>query len=122
MNVYSLIESRIATALIALQKDGKLPADLDVSRVEAEAPRDATHGDFACNAAMVLAKAAKMKPRDIAEALKAKLEGEKDIAKVDVAGPGFLEHHHAASVLAQARADDPGQPRQVRPHGRRARA
>lgn len=90
MNVYSLIESRISAALAALKSDGKLPADLDIARVEAEAPRDPTHGDFASNAAMVLSKAAKMKPRDIADALKAKLEGDTDIARIEVAGPGFL--------------------------------
>ena len=53
-------------------------------------PRDAAHGDLASNAALVLAKAAKMKPRDIADKLAEKLEADPDIERVEVAGPGFL--------------------------------
>ena len=90
MNIFADVETRIAKALEALKAEGKLPADLAIPAIEAEAPRDATHGDVATNAALVLSKAAKMKPRDIAEALKAKLEALPDVAKVDVAGPGFL--------------------------------
>lgn len=90
MNVFALVESAITGALKALQQEGKLAADLDIPRVEAEAPRDSSHGDFACNIAMVLAKPAKMKPRDLAELIKGKLESSRDIAKIEVAGPGFL--------------------------------
>jgi arginyl-tRNA synthetase len=89
MNIFADVEARVATALEALKKDGVLPADLVISAIDAEAPRDSTHGDVAVNAALVLAKAAKMKPRDIADALKAKLAAQ-DIEKIDVAGPGFL--------------------------------
>ncbi|HVJ78001.1 MAG TPA: arginine--tRNA ligase [Hyphomicrobium sp.] len=90
MNVFAEVETRVRTALEALKSEGALPADLPLPDFEAEPPRDASHGDIAVNAALVLAKAAKMKPRDIAEALKAKLEAHSDIAKIDVAGPGFL--------------------------------
>jgi arginyl-tRNA synthetase len=90
MNIFADVEARVMAALEALKAEGKLPADLVLPAIEAEAPRDPTHGDVAVNAALVLAKAAKLKPRDIAEALKAKLETAKDIAKIDVAGPGFL--------------------------------
>ena len=90
MDLFDDIAGRIRQALEALKSDGTLPADLDVSGVEVETPRDASHGDFASNAAMVLAKKAGQKPRDLAEALKAKLEQEDAFAKVDVAGPGFL--------------------------------
>jgi len=90
MNVFSEVEARVRAALEALKSEGALPADLPLPNFEAEPPRDASHGDIAVNAALVLAKAAKMKPRDIAEALKAKLEAHSDIAKIDVAGPGFL--------------------------------
>ena len=90
MNIFADVETRVKAALQALQAEGKLPADLALAGVEAEAPRDATHGDVATNAALVLAKPAKMKPRDIADLLKAKLETAPDVAKVDVAGPGFL--------------------------------
>ncbi|MBS0235607.1 MAG: arginine--tRNA ligase [Proteobacteria bacterium] len=90
MNLFADVAARVTTALEALKSDGGLPADLAFPAFDAEPPRDATHGDVAVNAAMVLAKSAKMKPRDIAEALKAKLEAAPDVAKVEVAGPGFL--------------------------------
>ena len=90
MNVYTLVHGRIVAALQALQGEGALPAGLDFANVEVSPPRDASHGDLACNAAMVLAKAAKMKPRDIAEKLAAKLRGSAGLAAVEVAGPGFL--------------------------------
>ncbi len=70
--------------------DGILPADLDLSRVALEPPRDASHGDISTNAAMVLAKAAKMKPRDLAEKLSQRLESRAEIASINVAGPGFI--------------------------------
>ncbi len=90
MNIFADVEKRVIAALEALKAEGKLAADLAIPEIVAEAPRDPTHGDVSVNAAMVLAKPAKMKPRDIADALKAKLETAKDIAKIDVAGPGFL--------------------------------
>jgi arginyl-tRNA synthetase len=98
MNVFSEVEARVRTALEALKSEGALPADLPLPNFEAEPPRDASHGDIAVNAALVLAKAAKMKPRDIADALKAKLEAHSDIAKIDVAGPGFLNITFKESV------------------------
>src|SRR5664279_3853617 len=62
----------------------------DLARIVVEPPRDATHGDMATNAAMVLAKDAGKKPRDLAEAIAAALRADPVIAKVDVAGPGFI--------------------------------
>jgi arginyl-tRNA synthetase len=62
----------------------------DLSRVVVEPPRDQTHGDMATNAAMVLAKDAGKKPRELAEAIAAALRAEPLIEKVDVAGPGFI--------------------------------
>src|SRR5262245_45690578 len=90
MNVFAHVEERVAAALEALKQDGVLPADLALPKVEVETPRDPTHGDLSSNAALVLAKPARMKPRDIAEKLKAKLESDPDIASVEIAGPGFL--------------------------------
>lgn len=90
MNIYADTASRILTAIDALKRDGKLPADLALAGIEATPPRDTTHGDVASNAAMVLAKAAKMKPRDIADLIKNRLDGTPGIAKVEIAGPGFL--------------------------------
>jgi len=62
----------------------------DLSRVVVEPPRDASHGDMAANAAMVLAKDAGQKPRELAEKIAEKLRADDLIAKVDVAGPGFI--------------------------------
>jgi arginyl-tRNA synthetase len=90
MNVYALVHGRILDALKALQADGALPAGLDFSNVEVSPPRDATHGDLASNAALVLAKASRMKPRDIAELLARKLKADPHVERVDVAGPGFV--------------------------------
>ena len=67
-----------------------LAAGADLSRVVVEPPRDASHGDMATNAAMVLAKDVGKKPRDLAEAIAGKLRGDDAIDKVDVAGPGFI--------------------------------
>ena len=90
MDVFAQIENRVAAALEALKADGALPADVSTSGIEVETPRDATHGDLATNAAMVLAKPARMKPRDIADKLQAKLAAADGIEAVSVAGPGFL--------------------------------
>ena len=90
MNLYALVHSHIVAALQALQGEGALPAGLDFANVEVAPPRDASHGDLASNAALVLAKAAKMKPRDIADRLAERLKGAPGIASVEVAGPGFL--------------------------------
>jgi arginyl-tRNA synthetase len=62
----------------------------DLSRVVVEPPRDPSHGDMAANAAMVLAKDAGQKPRELAEKIAEKLRADDLIAKVDVAGPGFI--------------------------------
>ncbi|OQW57011.1 MAG: arginine--tRNA ligase [Proteobacteria bacterium SG_bin9] len=67
-----------------------LPAGLDLSRVVVEPPKDASHGDMATNAAMVLAKDAKAKPRDLAEQIAEKLRADDLVAAVEIAGPGFI--------------------------------
>ncbi|CFX48585.1 Arginine--tRNA ligase [Candidatus Filomicrobium marinum] len=97
MNVFEHVEGLIRAALEAMKADGELPSDLEVSAIEAETPRDPSHGDFATNAAMVLAKKARQKPRDIAEKLKARLEADPDIEGAEVAGPGFLNIRFKAS-------------------------
>jgi arginyl-tRNA synthetase len=90
VDVFAQIENRVAAALEALKADGELPADVPTSGIEVETPRDPTHGDLATNAAMVLAKPARMKPRDIADKLQAKLADAEGVEAVSVAGPGFL--------------------------------
>ena len=90
MNVFSLLKSDIENQILALEKDGVLPAGNDTARVTVEPPRDASHGDAATNAAMLLSKAAGMKPRDLAEKLAEKLRELDHIETVDIAGPGFI--------------------------------
>jgi arginyl-tRNA synthetase len=68
----------------------ELGAGVDLSRVVVEPPKDPTHGDMATNAAMVLAKEAKAKPRDLADKIAGRLRAEDIVASVDVAGPGFI--------------------------------
>jgi arginyl-tRNA synthetase len=97
MNVHALVHARIVSALEALQREGTLPTGLDLANVEVSPPREAAHGDLASNAAMVLAKAAKMKPRDIAEKLAQKLKAQPDIETAEVAGAGFLNMRFAPS-------------------------
>ncbi|MGE0769335.1 MAG: arginine--tRNA ligase [Hyphomicrobiaceae bacterium] len=105
MNALATIETRIAAALETLKSNGTLPADLDTSSVDIEATRDAAHGDLASNAAMVLAKSARMKPRDIAEALKAIVETDPLIVSAEVAGPGFLNLRLQPAAWQQVVAD-----------------
>jgi arginyl-tRNA synthetase len=74
----------------------------DLSRVVVEPPKDPTHGDMATNAAMVLAKEAKAKPRDLAEKIAKRLRADDLIASVDVAGPGFINLTLKVSAWADA--------------------
>ena len=90
MNLFSDIRALVIDSLTAMTAEGTLPEALDFANVAVEPPRDAAHGDMATNAAMVLAKPAKMKPRDIADALAAKLAQDARITSAEVAGPGFL--------------------------------
>ncbi len=89
-NLFATMLARVTAANEALIAAGVLPAGLDLSRVTVEPPRDASHGDMATNAAMVLAKDAGRKPREIADAMAEKLRADPLIEKVDVAGPGFI--------------------------------
>jgi arginyl-tRNA synthetase len=89
-HLFANVLARVHAACGALATEAGWPADIDLSRVVVEPPRDASHGDMATNAAMVLAKEAKAKPRDLAEQIAAKLRADDLIASVDVAGPGFI--------------------------------
>jgi len=78
----ALLDSMIAA--------GDLPSDINRKAVTVEPPRDASHGDLATNAAMVLAKAAGTNPRALAEKIAARLDALDEVASVSIAGPGFL--------------------------------
>ncbi|MCO4841412.1 MAG: arginine--tRNA ligase [Yoonia sp.] len=90
MNLFADIRGLVITCLDGLVAEGVLPEGLSMGAVTVEPPRDAAHGDMATNAAMVLAKPAKMNPRAIADALSAKLLNDPRIDLAEVAGPGFL--------------------------------
>ena len=89
-HLFADVLARVHAVCAALAAGGGWPAGIDLSRVVVEPPRDASHGDMATNAAMVLAREAKAKPRDLAEQVAAKLRADELIASVDVAGPGFI--------------------------------
>jgi arginyl-tRNA synthetase len=89
-NIFALMLDKVRAANEALASDGVLPAGIDQSRVVVEPPRDAAHGDMATNAAMVLANDAGRKPRELADAIAAKLRNDALLDKVEVAGPGFI--------------------------------
>ena len=89
MNLFTDLRGVVVEALDQMAGAGELPQGLDYGNVTVEPPRDPAHGDMATNAAMVLAKPAGMKPRDIAEKLAARLTDPR-IAAAEVAGPGFL--------------------------------
>lgn len=91
------IEQLVRTALSQLQQSGDLP-DVPVSFV-VEGTKDKSHGDFACNAAMMLAKAAKRKPREIAELIVSELPSSAHISKVEIAGPGFINFFLSQDAL-----------------------
>ncbi len=97
MNVFTHFRGVIDDLLFGLAKSGKLPEGLDLKNIAVEPPRDASHGDIATNAGLVLAKAARMKPRDIAELLAPGLEAHAEVESVEIAGPGFINMRLAPS-------------------------
>ncbi len=90
MTLYARFAAHLNLALDALVLAGDLPAGLERRAVTVEPPRDASHGDLATNAAMVLAKPAGTNPRALAEKIGAELEKLDEVASVSIAGPGFI--------------------------------
>ncbi|UIJ73581.1 arginine--tRNA ligase [Aurantimonas sp. HBX-1] len=107
MNIFADFENRVRVAVEAVLSHGEMPAQ-DLSRVTVEPPRDATHGDLATNAAMVLAKPLGAKPRELATQIAARLARDPDVETAEVAGPGFINLRlkpsfwtgHLAEILA----------------------
>jgi arginyl-tRNA synthetase len=90
MNLFAQYQAKVIEIIDDLVRQGKLPTGLQTARAVVEPPRDPSHGDLAANAAMVLAKDAGMKPRDLADLLAAALREEPGVATVEIAGPGFI--------------------------------
>jgi arginyl-tRNA synthetase len=123
-DLFAHFRSVVIAELGELAREGVLPQGLDLARVAVEPPRDPAHGDVSTNAAMVLAKAAKLAPRSLAERLAARLQGEAEIVAAEVAGPGFINlriadpfwHARLADILAAGPAygdSEMGQGRRV---------
>ncbi len=98
MNYHKAFRASLIDIIGAMASEGELPSGLDTSRVAVEPPRDSNHGDLATNAAMVLAKAAGKKPRDLADILAQRLEKHPDVAAYEIAGPGFINLRIRAEV------------------------
>ena len=107
MNLFSDIRALVIDSLAAMQAEGALPAGLDMTNVAVEPPRDAAHGDMATNAAMVLAKPAGLKPRDIAEALARRLADQDQVLDDGAAfvKPGGRLVYVTCSVLPEEDED-----------------
>ena len=102
--LYTAFTGHLAAALDALEAAGTLPAGLGRAAITVEPPRDASHGDLATNAAMVLAKPAGMNPRALAEALVAELVKLPEVTSAEIAGPGFINLRlSSASWIAELR-------------------
>lgn len=104
MNLFADIRALVLDALTDMTDAGELPAGLSFDAVAVEPPRDPAHGDMATNAAMVLAKPAAKKPREIAEALAARLGTDPRIEAAEVAGPGFLNLRLAPALWREVMA------------------
>jgi arginyl-tRNA synthetase len=105
MNLFKYFRDEIVGIVERLAVSGKLPAGLDPARVTTEPPREAEHGDLATNAAMVLAKPAGMKPRDLALMLAAELRADPSVESVEVAGPGFINLRLTNAFIHERLAD-----------------
>src|SRR3954466_7108632 len=101
-HLFADVLARVHAICAVLAAEGKWPDGIDFSRVVVEPPRDAGHGDMATNAAMVLAKEARAKPRDLADKFAEKLRADDLVASVDVAGPGFINLTLKPQVWADA--------------------
>lgn len=98
------LRALIGQGIAALRANGTLPADLLSPEFVVERPKTREHGDFATNAAMLLAKAARSNPRALAQQLVDALPANEMVAKVDIAGPGFINFHLAASAYQREAA------------------
>jgi arginyl-tRNA synthetase len=98
MNIFNTYRDHIENSLKDLFAAGALPEGLDTQRITVEPPRDPTHGDVSTNAAMVLAKPAAIKPRDLAELIAGRLREVEGVDSIEIAGPGFVNLRLGNSV------------------------
>lgn len=101
----TLLHSLVEQGIARLRADSLIPADAATPDFIIERPREASHGDFSTNAAMLLARAARSNPRQLAQALVDALPADAAIAKVDIAGPGFINFHLTPAAWQQVVRD-----------------
>ncbi|MCZ4273161.1 arginine--tRNA ligase [Maritalea porphyrae] len=104
MDAFAVFRNRVEEKLINLYpelSDNKAA----LSRFVVEPPRDASHGDLSCNAAMVLSKTLKSNPRAIADSIVAAFEGDPQVANIEIAGPGFINFTLTPDVWQSVIAD-----------------
>ena len=107
MNIQEKMKEKIAQSIISAfnraQEDGVFSGEnIDiVNMIKLETPKDKEHGDFACNIAMVLAKTLRMAPRAIADALAERIQPDNDIARIEVAGAGFINFYLTTAWLCE---------------------
>jgi arginyl-tRNA synthetase len=90
MDVFAGFHGRVLAAVQQLKHDGVVPHHASIAGITLEPPKDASHGDLATNAAMVLAKPARLAPRALAERIVPLLASDPHIESVEIAGPGFI--------------------------------
>lgn len=93
----------IQQALTQLRQEGVLP-ETPQPPIKLERTRDASHGDYATNIALILAKPAGLAPRALAEKITAALPSSAQLANVEIAGPGFINFFQSGNVLTEALA------------------
>ena len=112
MNLFQHLNERLVGVVADLVSDGLLPQGVETSRIAVEPPRDPSHGDITTNVAMIFAKPAKMKPRDLANVLAERLGRLDSVSDCVVAGPGFINirlidgfwHDRLVEILAAGTA------------------
>lgn len=95
------IQEKLASIVNDFAEQGLLPADAKI-RIMVENTKDKNHGDFATNLAMLLSKPMQKKPAEIAALIVAKIPTDNRIAKVEIAGPGFINFYANSDFLAEA--------------------
>ncbi|MDH3614935.1 MAG: arginine--tRNA ligase [Gammaproteobacteria bacterium] len=93
-----IVAQLVKNALAGLPELAEAAADLSIEGT-VERTRDASHGDFASNIAMRLAKPARRSPREIATSIVEALSDNANVHKIDIAGPGFINFHLDASAF-----------------------
>lgn len=103
------IQQLLADCVTKFKNEGLLPADFS-PRIIVDNTKDKSHGDFATNLAMMLSKTLKRKPQEVAGLIVASLPSDEKLAKVEIAGPGFINFYvsnNAFSDQLANLADDP---------------